>query len=61
MTKNEFVQHLLANGMPVAVLVMDGTYMYIQKSGNYSLQRQTFSGHKHRPLVKPKMLVGTDG
>ena len=56
-----FVQHLLANGMPVAVLVLDGTYIYIQKSGNYTFQRQTFSGHKHRPLVKPMMVVGTDG
>ena len=69
MTKDEFVskhtrpfvQHLLANGMHVAVLVLDGTYIYIQKSGNYSLHRHTFSGHKHRPLVKPVMVVGTDG
>ena len=36
MTKDEFVskhirpfvQHMLANGMPVAVLVLDGTYIY---------------------------------
>ena len=56
-----FVQELLAEGKPVAVLVLDGTYIYIEKSGNYNFQRHTFSGHKHRPLVKPMMVVGTDG
>ncbi|XP_062580526.1 uncharacterized protein LOC134242456 [Saccostrea cucullata] len=56
-----FAQHLLADGKQIAILVLDGTYVYIQKSGNYSFQRQTFSGHKHRPLEKPMMIVGTDG
>ena len=32
-----------------------------KKSGNYTFQIQTFSGHKHRPLAKPMMVVGTDG
>ena len=50
----------LANGMPVAVLVLNGRYIYIQKGGNYTFQRQTFSGHKHINLVKPIMKVGTD-
>ena len=50
-----FVQHLYANGMPVAVL-----YIH-QKGGNYTFKRQTYSGHKHTSLVKPMMVVGTDG
>ncbi|XP_033763920.1 uncharacterized protein LOC117345083 [Pecten maximus] len=44
-----------------AVVVLDGTYIYIQKSGNYKFQRRSYSLHKHRPLVKPMVIVGTDG
>lgn len=40
---------------------MDGTYIYIQKSHNYAFQRQCFSMHKHRPLVKPMVVTATDG
>lgn len=43
------------------VLVADGTYIYIQKSSNYSFQRRCYSIHKGRPLVKPMMLVTTTG
>lgn len=43
------------------ILVADGTYIYIQKSANYSFQRQSYSLHKGRPLVKPMMLVTTSG
>ena len=47
MTRDEFVskharpffRHLLANGMPVDVLVVDGTFIYIQKFGNYTLSK----------------------
>ena len=44
-----------------AILVLDGTYVYIQKSANFSFQRRSFSMHKHRPLVKPMMVVTTTG
>ncbi|XP_033762719.1 uncharacterized protein LOC117344142 [Pecten maximus] len=44
-----------------AVLVLDGTYLYIQKSMDYKFQRMSYSLHKNRPLVKPMMVVGTDG
>ncbi|KAJ8314676.1 hypothetical protein KUTeg_006826, partial [Tegillarca granosa] len=44
-----------------AVLVLDGTYVYIQKSSDYHFQRKSYSLHKNRPLVKPMMIVGTDG
>ena len=44
-----------------AILVLDGTYIYVQKSANNLLQRRTFSVHKSRPLIKPMMIVATDG
>ena len=44
-----------------AIIVLDGTYVYIQKSTDYKLQRKCFSLHKGRPLVKPMVIVGTDG
>lgn len=45
----------------VAIAVADGTYIYIEKSGNYSFQRRSYSVHKGKPLLKPMMLVATDG
>ncbi|VDI47387.1 Hypothetical predicted protein [Mytilus galloprovincialis] len=44
-----------------AILVLDGTYMYIQKSGNFHFQRRSYSLHKGRPLVKPMVVVTTTG
>ncbi|CAF4655771.1 unnamed protein product [Rotaria sp. Silwood2] len=44
-----------------AILILDGTYIYVQKSANNIVQRRTFSIHKGRPLVKPMMIVSTDG
>ncbi|XP_045216033.2 uncharacterized protein LOC123566193 [Mercenaria mercenaria] len=43
------------------ILVLDGTYVYIQKSNNFSFQRRTYSMHKGRPLVKPMVIVTTTG
>lgn len=45
----------------IVILVLDGTYIYIEKSAAYSFQRKTFSVHKGRPLVKPMMIVTTSG
>ena len=42
-------------------IIWDGTYYYIEKSSNYALGRQTYSGQKHRPLVKFMSLVFPDG
>ena len=44
-----------------AILILDGTYIYIQKSMDYLFQRKSYSMHKNRPLVKPMMVVGSDG
>ncbi|XP_052090260.1 uncharacterized protein LOC127726916 [Mytilus californianus] len=44
-----------------AILVIDGTYIYIQKSGQFKFQRSTYSMHKYRNLIKPMMFVTTTG
>lgn len=44
-----------------AILVLNGTYIYINNSGNVQLRRQSFSLHKGRPLVKPLVIVSTTG
>jgi len=56
-----FAKELFSAGEDSVILVADGTYVYIQKSSNYSFQRRTYSLHKGRPLVKPMMLVTTTG
>lgn len=43
------------------IAVLDGTYIYIQKSNHFQFQRRTYSIHKGRPLVKPMVVVSTDG
>ena len=48
-------------GNPPAILVIDGTYVYIQKSTQFAFQRRTYSQHKHRSLVKPMVFVTTTG
>ena len=41
------------------VIVMDGTYLFIQKSSDNKFQRRSFSMHKHRNLIKPMMITAT--
>ena len=48
-------------GNPPAILVIDGTYVDIQKSTTFAFQRRTYSQHKHRSLVKPMVFVTTTG
>ncbi|CAF3200987.1 unnamed protein product [Rotaria sp. Silwood2] len=54
-------KNLLADGKDVAILILDGTYIYCQKSANNVLQRRLFSLHKNRPLLKPMIICATDG
>lgn len=54
-------QNLLTENPDQAILVLDGTYIYIQKSGNFKFQRSSYSLHKGRPLVKPMVIVTTSG
>ncbi|KAK3109143.1 hypothetical protein FSP39_023866 [Pinctada imbricata] len=42
-------------------VVWDGTYYYIEKSGDYSFSRRSYSGQKKRPLLKFMSIVFPDG
>ncbi|CAF5040404.1 unnamed protein product, partial [Rotaria sp. Silwood1] len=33
-------------------IVIDSTYLYVQKSTNNEFQRRSYSLHKHRNLIK---------
>lgn len=50
---------LLTDNDQQVVVVMDGTYLYVQKSANNELQRRTYSTHKHRHLIKPMIITTT--
>jgi hypothetical protein len=43
------------------IIICDGTYIYIHKSSNFLFQRQSYSLHKYQNLLKPFLLVSTDG
>ena len=42
-------------------MVLDGTYIYINKSNSFQFQRRSYSMHKGRPVVKPMVIVSTTG
>ncbi|CAF2087006.1 unnamed protein product [Rotaria magnacalcarata] len=42
-------------------LIWDGTYVYCNKSNDHTLQRDCYSGHKSRHLVKLMSLILPDG
>lgn len=44
-----------------AVVICDGTYIYLQKSMNFLFQRKSYSLHKFRNLLKPFLIVCADG
>lgn len=44
-----------------AIIICDGTYTYIQKSSNFLFQRLTYSLHKFQNLLKPFLVVCSDG
>lgn len=44
-----------------AHLILDGTYLYVDKSTNYRAQKQTYNSHKKRNYLKIMMGVATDG
>lgn len=44
-----------------AIVILDGTYVYIQKSSNFSFQRRSYSLHKFDNLLKPFLIVCCDG
>ena len=40
-----------------AIIILYGTYIYVQKSSNNPLQRRTYSLHKGCALIKPMMFM----
>lgn len=46
---------------PVAVVYIDGTYVDCHKTKNFRALRQSFCRHKGRHLVKPALIVASDG
>lgn len=46
---------------PVAITVIDGSYVFSHKASNFRSLRQTFCRHKGRHCVKPALLVAPDG
>lgn len=44
-----------------AVIICDGTYIFIHKSRNYEFQKQTYTDQKKRNFVKIMMCVTCDG
>ena len=54
-------KQLFPSGKDVVILAMNGTYLYVQKSGNNRLQQKLYSIHKNRPLIKPMMICPRDG
>ncbi|OXA43866.1 hypothetical protein Fcan01_21665 [Folsomia candida] len=42
-------------------IVIDCTYIYIEKPTDFTLQRKTFSLHKKRNLIKPMLIVFPNG
>jgi hypothetical protein len=41
------------------IIVMDGTYLFVQNSSNNLFQRRSYSMHKHRNLIKPMIITAT--
>ena len=50
---------LMAGRDDQLIIVMDSTYLYLQKSNNNEFQRRSFSMHKHRNLIKPMIIAAT--
>ena len=50
---------LLSDQPDCAILILDGTYIYCQKSAHNVLQQRAYSMHKGRPLFKPLLVVTT--
>lgn len=55
-------QQLLCGDNPNrAVVVCDGTYLYIDKSRNYEFQKKSYNDQKKRNFLKVMMCVALDG
>lgn len=68
LTREQLLQHnlMIPNGIynenNLQVIVMcDGKYIYLNKSGNYMFQKDSYSLHKYRNLLNPFLIVACDG
>lgn len=43
------------------IIILDGTYIFIDKSANHEFQKLSFNGQKNRNFVRPMMCVTTNG
>ena len=50
---------LMAERDDQVIIVMDGTYLFVQKSRDNIFQRRSYSMHKHRNLIKPMIITAT--
>ncbi len=58
---SEFVRKLYNAPEGSVIVILDGTYLYVQKSGDHKLQKGTFCLPKGRNLVKIMMVVTATG
>ena len=59
--KTQHTTKLFRTLFPKVRLVGDGTYIYIQKSSNFQIQKDSYSSHKGRNLVKFLIFCAPDG
>ena len=59
--QTSLASQLMAHGDDQVIVVMDATYLFVQKSSNNQFQRRSFSMHKHRNLIKPMITTATVG
>ena len=57
----DIVKRLFELNEDCLALIADGTYLYCEKSLNNKVQRKTYSGQKKRHLIKPFIIVTSDG
>jgi len=57
----KFVNDVFEKPTNCLPLIIDGTYFYIEKPGEFGPQSMTFSMHKHRNLLKCMLTVLPDG
>ncbi|KAJ8688486.1 hypothetical protein QAD02_024281 [Eretmocerus hayati] len=59
----DFANHLYnpTPGTGRIILYIDGTYIEVEMSSNFSAARKSYSSHKNYYLLKPAVVVGPDG
>ena len=50
---------LMAERDDPVIIIMDDTYLFVQKFSDNIFQRRSYSMHKHRNLVKPMIITAT--